>query len=310
MSRSIPWWFVGICAAVLVGCAAGGGVPNGTFDADLGGHEIRYAVHGEGPVVMVLPNSWGLEYEGLRRLLGALESNYTVVYFDPRGMGDSGPAKDDADLSMAAVREDFDALRRHLGLEQVRVIGWSNGAMNLMIHAAEYPDTLSHAILLHGTANYGDEDRERLARDHPDLILQWIAMQQELSTEGLAENERTERMKAFWLETWFPLMFADPDAAASTLDELYDGVQFSWRHAQRSNEDSATFDARPGLATIRAKCLVIAGAADTIPASRVEEVAVAIPDASFVLFEHSGHFAPIEEPERFHDVVTEFFGTE
>jgi len=62
-----------------------------------------------------------------------------MVYFDPRGMGGSGPVREDGDMGMAAVRADFDALRRHLGLDRVSAIGWSNGAMNLILLAAENP---------------------------------------------------------------------------------------------------------------------------------------------------------------------------
>ncbi len=77
---------------------------------------------------MTVPNSWGLTLEGLRNLYRPLEDHLTFVYFDPRGMGTSGPVKEDRDLGPEAVREDFDALRKHLALDKVSAIGWSNGA--------------------------------------------------------------------------------------------------------------------------------------------------------------------------------------
>jgi pimeloyl-ACP methyl ester carboxylesterase len=112
---------------------------NGSFTADVNGHSIHYEVHGKGPVLMTLPNSWGLTLQALRAMYRPLERRLTLVYFDPRGMGGSGPARTDADRGMAAVREDFDALRRHLRLEKVNAIGWSNGAMNLLLLASERP---------------------------------------------------------------------------------------------------------------------------------------------------------------------------
>jgi proline iminopeptidase len=128
------------------------GLESGSFTAELNGFKIHYEVHGQGPVLMTVPNSWGLTLEGLRALYRPLEDRLTLVYFDPRGMGRSDPVREDADMGMAAVRADFDALRQHLGLERVNAIGWSNGAMNLILLASERPDTLSSAIFLHGTA--------------------------------------------------------------------------------------------------------------------------------------------------------------
>ena len=143
---------------------------NGSFTAELNGFSIHYEVHGQGPVVMTLPNSWGLSLGGLRALYRSLEDTLTIVYFDPRGMGESAPIKEDSDMSMAAVRADFDALRRHLGLEKVNALGWSNGATNLILLASEKPDTLSTAVFLHGSASHGPEDMKGFAERYPELL--------------------------------------------------------------------------------------------------------------------------------------------
>src|SRR5688500_1808757 len=131
---------------------------NGSFTADLNGHSIHYEVRGKGPVLMTLPNSWGLTLQALRAMYRPLERRLTMVYFDPRGMGGSGPARVETDRGLAAVREDFDALRRHLGLDKVNVIGWSNGAMNLLVLASDRPETLESAIFLHGSAKFGQAE--------------------------------------------------------------------------------------------------------------------------------------------------------
>ena len=55
-------------------------------------------------------------------------------------------------------RADFEALRQHLGLSKVHAIGWSNGAMNLILLAAESPDSLASATFLHGAASFTEEE--------------------------------------------------------------------------------------------------------------------------------------------------------
>jgi proline iminopeptidase len=257
---------------------------------------------------MTVPNSWGLSLEGLRALYRPLEDRVTMVYFDPRGMGGSGAVHEDADMGMAAVREDFQALRERLGLERVAAIGWSNGAMNLILLAAERPESLSSAIFVHGAASFTAEDGARFAAAHPELAADWEALYRELRTPGVADAERSARMRAFWLERYFPATTADPSKAGPLIRRAFADAQFSWRHADFANRESPVFDARDRLGAVTARSLVIAGAHDMLPPEKVRELADGIRDARFTVFEHSGHFAPLEEPEAFRRAVLEFLG--
>ena len=281
---------------------------NGSFFASLNGFDIHYEVHGQGPVLMVLTNSWGLSTEGLRGLFEPLERRLTMVYFDPRGMGESAEIREASDMGMAAVRADFHALREHLGLGSVNAIGWSNGASNLIMLAAERPETIENAVFLHGVASFTTEDSAIYAEQYPEVIAAWTTFLQELQNPELSEDQRTEKMRAMWLGEWFPLSFADRAAAPATLDRIFGDAEFSWAHADYSQKEFPEFDARNLLPQITAHCLVITGAHDTMPVSKGEELAAGIPNAEFVLFESSGHYAPAEEPEAFEDLVFRFLG--
>ena len=284
------------------------GLENGSFTVELNGFNIHYEVHGQGPVLMALPNSWGLSLEGLRGLYRPLEENLTMVYFDPRGMGESSPIVEDSDMGMAAVRADFQALRQHLGLESVNAIGWSNGAMNLILLAAENPDTIDSAVFLHGAAYFSEEDSAAYAARYPEVFEAWGALVQDLENPELTEDQRTEKMRAMWLDEWFPISFADRASASEILDLTFGNAEFSWAHGSYSQRDQAGFDARSMLPQITARSLVIAGAHDVIPVSKGKAMAAGIPDAEFVLFESSGHYAPAEEAEAFEALVLRFLG--
>ena len=64
-------------AAVLGGCSAEApepeepavpeGLDNGSFTASLNGYQIHYEVHGQGPVLMAVTNSWGVSNRALPR---------------------------------------------------------------------------------------------------------------------------------------------------------------------------------------------------------------------------------------------------
>ncbi len=283
---------------------------NGSFMADLDGFRIHYEVHGQGPVVMAVPNSWGLDIAGLRAMLGGLEEKVTMVYFDPRGMGESDPARDSSDMTMEAVRRDFDRLRRHLGLEQVHAIGWSNGAGNLILLAAEYPETLASAIFVHGVASYTQEDAAAFSERFPELTEAFMAFMQEMSDESLTEEDRTARLKELWLTEFFPLQMADAETGRQLIQQAFGHAQFSWAHGQVANRESMGFDMRERLAAIPVRSLVIAGSYDMSPPEKVKALADGLPDSVYVLFEESGHFTPLEEPERFRSTVFEFLGVD
>jgi len=288
--------------------SAAGGLANGSFTAELNGFRIHYEVHGQGPVLMALTNSWGLSLEALRAMYRPLEEKLTLVYFDPRGMGGSGPVRDESDLGLAAVRTDFQALRAHLKLEKVNAIGWSNGAINLMWLSHEHPETLSSAIFVHGMASLGLEDMKVIQAQHPELTRSYVALMAAVSKPGLSAPEQTARQRKMWLEEYFPTLCADPVKGRALVAEVFKEAQLSWRHAAYTNKEMPTFDARGSLAAIPVRSLVIAGAHDMLPPERVKALADGLPNATFTVFERSGHFSPVEEPEGFRAAVFAFLG--
>ena len=159
---------------------------------------------------MALTNSWGLSLEALRAMYRPLEEKLTLVYFDPRGMGGSGPVREESDRGLAAVRADFQALRAHLKLEKVNAIGWSNGAINLIWLAHEHPETLSSAIFVHGVASIGPEDTKAMQAKHPELMKKYVALMAAVSKPGLSVAEQNALQRKMWLEDYFPVLCADP----------------------------------------------------------------------------------------------------
>jgi proline iminopeptidase len=305
MHRVAPLVFFTAVAAGAVH-AADAPLANGSFTADLGGRKVHYEVHGQGPVLMTLTNSWGLTGEGLRGLYRPLEEKLTLVYFDPRGMGGSGPAATDADRGMAAVREDFRALQKHLKIAKANVIGWSNGAMNLLVLASERPEDLASAIFVHGIASFGKEDMNAFVARFPDMTKRFSEFGQQMADPKLTDADRTAMQKKMWMSEYFPFLLKDRRVSGPSLQAAFATQPFSHPHTRQTDIESGDFDVRGKLGRIRLPSLVIAGAADAAPPSKVKEIADGIPGAVFRTFEQSGHFAPIEEPEAFRQAVYDF----
>jgi pimeloyl-ACP methyl ester carboxylesterase len=209
-------------------------------------------------------------------------------------------------MGLAAVRADFDALRRHLELDKVNALGWSNGAGNLIYLAAEYPETLDKAIFLHGTASFTEEDMAALAGEYPEVMQQWQDYMQMAANPEVPDEEKTAAMRELWLHRWFPVSAADRDAAPALLDQAFRNAELNWAYAAYANQETPVFDARDRLPLITARSLVIAGTHDTIPVAKAEELHAGLADSELLVFESSGHFSPLEEPDRFTAAIFDF----
>ncbi len=309
VSAALLLLLVAGCASAPPGVAepaAAAGLENGSFTATLNDHLIHYEVHGSGPVLMTVPNSWGLSLAGLRALYQPLEERLTMVYFDPRGMGGSGPVEEDTDMSLAAVRDDFDALRRHLGLGRVNAIGWSNGATNLIYLASERPEILDSIIFLHGVARVEPADFASFAQDYPEWAAASGQLQQDLAREDVDDAWRTQRFRRYSLEEAYPNLFADAAVGHEVLPRAWAEAQFSFRHGAYAQQELPLFDLTDKLGAITARTLVVAGAHDLLPAERAKEMSAGIAGAEFVVLENSGHFSPLEEKEAFVTAVVDY----
>ena len=94
------------------------------------------------------------------------------------------------------------------------------------------------------------------------------------------------------------------DASMEAVAPMFDGTTFRAQAMVRGFEVLASWSSVDRLASITVPTLVLAGRHDVFtshPQSR--RIASRIADAELVVFEHSGHFPWIEEPERFDSVV-------
>lgn len=97
---------------------------------------------------------------------------------------------------------------------------------------------------------------------------------------------------------------AHPDTIAARTEVL---LQARPEHFATACRALADLDLRPVLGKIRNRTLVVVGALDaTTPPALARELAAGIPDARLVEIADCAHCPPIERPEAFARVVTEF----
>lgn len=314
-----------VCLVVLWGCGTGenpaetsggngesqmatgtDGLENGEWTGSVGGRQVHYVVAGEGPPCIVLTNSWGLNYKPLRAMFKPLEELFTMVYFDARGMGESGAIAEDSDMSMAAVREDALALLDHLGVEKTYVLGWSNGASNTYLFAGENDDRIIGSIAVHGLEKVTVEDIQYMNKKNEGMMDAYTAYMEQINNPDVSPEEKKELHHRLYME-WFPTMLADKEANLEAVNQVFAEADFSYEHALYSYvNDQQKLDATESLEKVTKPMLIIAGAHDSAPVESYQRAADVVEGSTFVVFENSGHFSPIEEPEKFMETVKSF----
>ena len=300
------WLVVLLWGAVAIEAAGSAPMAVGEHEAVLNGVRLHYTVSGSGPVLLAHSGGPGMDARTWDDLAG-IDGFATVVVLHPRGSGLSGDAPNGS-YALADYAADIEALRQHLGVDQIALLGWSHGGMVAMQYAAAYPEAVSRLILYSTSAYLGEflEDIEAAVqryRDQPWFDDAYAALQDEWAgnySSGAEMSELLLRELRFYFYQY-------DDRAAAYLDSIrpYD-VRIASLQAFNANE-APSFDLRPLLSNITAPTLVLAGRSDFITTvGMAEEIVRHTPHARLVVFERSGHFAVVEEPQRFHDVIENF----
>jgi len=270
------------------------------FDVDGAGLVPDGARMRERPVAFIIHGGPGGDHSSFKPILAPLTERMQLVYFDHRGQGRSAHG-DAARYTLDENVEDMEALRRHLGLGSIVSIGTSYGGMVGMAHAARYPESVSHLILV-VTASHGG----------------FIARAREI-VESRGTPEQRRACEPLWAGTFKdvaelrhyysamgPLYSRRHDAAVAAL-----GGQRTIYNVEPLNRAFGDvlrhFDLRPELPRITAPTLVVAGRHDWIcPPEFSEEIARLIPRAELRIFEESSHSIRSDEPQAFIDAIKGF----
>jgi proline iminopeptidase len=279
-------------------------LPRGSHTLIVAGIPQHVLVAGTGPCCIVHSGGPGIDSGYLRMPL--LEAHLTMVYLDPIGTGASGTLPTHPmGYSVDRFADQLLALIDAMEIRRPTLLGHSHGAFVVLEAALRRPDAVAGLLLYAGAASTGGgfmaaaaariDDFVRRHRDTPD------AESVRAAWNGLAAI-RSDAAYTAALQGLLPAYFSDPVRSAETLTEL--------RRALRATflvGDSAPFDVRDRLGTLTTPTLVMAGRDDFILGPEYADVLTEhVPHAREVLFEHSGHFAHLEQPEAFAKAVLDF----
>lgn len=155
---------------------------------------------GSGPQVVVLHGGPGAHHDYLLPQYDLLARGRELVYYDQRGGGRS-PAARETPLGWREHVADLAALREHLGLERLTLLGYSWGGLLAVLYYLEHPETVERLALV-SPASVTVQRRRRFeaefARRMADPAIQ--GAREELRASGLRERDaEAYRRRAFEL---------------------------------------------------------------------------------------------------------------
>ena len=278
----------------------------GEYDAVLNDIRLHYTIRGSGPALIAISGGPGMDARGWDDF-AHIDDFVTIIQLHPRGSGLSDPASNDAYL-LPDYAADVEALRAYLGLPKPIVMGWSHGGMVAQQFAFTYSDSLSKLILFDTSAHFGEflgdiEAAVKEFKDQPWFADSFAALQDEWA----GNYQSDEDMASLWArETKFYFSHFGPREEAYHARTKDLPVRIAPLKTFNDRE-APSMDLRPQLQNIKAPTLVIVGRHDFITnVAMAEEMVKHIPDARLEIFEDSGHFAVIEEPEKFHQTIKHF----
>ncbi len=275
--------------------------------------EIYFDVEGSGlvpdggrmvekPPAFVIHGGPGGDHSGFKPGFGPLADRLQLVYFDHRGQGRSAKG-DVGKYTLDENVEDMEALRRHLGLGPIVSIGTSYGGMVAMAHAARFPASVSHLILVVTAAHAGFNARAR------EIVTERGTNEQRKACRQLwaGELDTVEKLRRYY-EVMGPLYSRrfDPAAAKLSRDRGILAPE-ALNRAFAPGGFLRSFDLRPELGRIAAPTLILAGRHDWICAPEFsEEIHRLIPGSDLRIFEESSHSIRGDEPQKLIDAIAGF----
>lgn len=265
------------------------------------GADLHLTARGRGPVCLILTAIGTEPYE--RQTPPALSDRLRLVYLELRGSGRSSGEPSDLDFDRLAA--DLAAVRDALGVERVVVLGHSILGVLALEAGRRRADVVSHVVTA-GTPPRGD--------------MAWVAAEAErfFAAEASAERKRIleENLarlpagaspgQAMLAETPKRFFDARVDAAPLYAGAVVRPAFFAHLLGALTHE----WDVSVEPASLRVPIFLAHGRHDYVVPYRLwDGIPERLPDATFRLFDESGHQPFCEEPEAFATAVAEWLAS-
>jgi len=299
-----------LLASIAAGtCAAASSPPQQGF-VQVPGGPVWYRIFGSGTKTPLLilhggPGGTSCSFEPLGTLVSA---ERPVIVYDQLGSGRSGRPLDDSLWTVERSRKELAAVRKALGLTKVHLMGtsWGSGLATDYV-LTERPAGVE-SLILSGPflstriwINDADVLRKQLPQEVQDTLTRNEAANTVHSKEYL---EATEVFYSHFLYHGRKPQAPPSCAEAPSNNQIY---ELMWGPTEfHATGRLLNFDVTGGLSRLTMPVILIAGRYDEARPQTVEKFHSMIPRSRVAIMENSGHMAPLEEYERYAQVLETF----
>jgi proline iminopeptidase len=259
---------------------------------------IAYHVVGDAPgTPIVLINGgpgYDHQYLHLSPAWERLGAHRRVVFFDQPGTGHSYDVGSGDTVSVQDLLDAISAIQSALGADSLALLGHSWGGYVAMAFAVRHPER-TEGIILVGTAAPNWTDTEfNFGPLFPDSLARGAS--EPSDPDGARKDLRRHLAMSFY-----------SPATRQIVLNGFAGLPRNARQAELLVADASANDLWTPIGTLRMPVLVGTGRFDANVAPRTSwRVHEAIPMSKFVVWERSGHYPMIEEPDAFVEVILRF----
>jgi proline iminopeptidase len=126
-----------------------------------GGDSIYYKVSGEGSPLLIIHGGPVLDHQYLADHLKGLSQDHQLIYYDQRACGRSSVDISPNQMTFDFMLKDIEAIRQHLELDQLSILGHSWGGLMAMKYAIAHEEQVDRLILSNSmapTATWWDQE--------------------------------------------------------------------------------------------------------------------------------------------------------
>jgi len=261
--------------------------------------KLAYTIEGEGKAALVVGSS--IYYP--RTFSKQLRNQLRFIFLDHRGFAPSPGKLDTTSYSLEKILQDMEMARQQLNLGKIIVIGHSGHSFMALEYAKQYPENVSHVVMIGSAPNFGHKNTQLIQtawEESVDPLRKKIMKENVLS---LPDNEiaQLEGDQVF-IQSYIrngPRLWYDPNFDATP---LFEGVEinmdmfnYMWGKVFRDIDITINLD------RLKAPVFIALGRYDNIvaPPFTWDPLRSKFQDLTIRIFEKSGHTPQMEQPESF-----------
>lgn len=284
------------------------------FLTGAAGGRLHYRVLGAGAdTVVALHGGPGAGMNSILPDVRPLAERFTVILYDQRGGGRSVLPEDTTLLRAEYFVQDLEAVRRHFGLDRMKLFTHSFGSILAARYAREHPNRVDRMVFHKATGPELSGALEVMrARSSEGPADDSLAARQTELLRSLLQGEAEDpvatcrRYEAIGRE--LAAARGDPVThRGSTCDAPDEAVRYYYRYtAQWAPRTFGEWNFTTGLEAVEAPLLVVYGARDSLGIPLQRAWASAVPDGRLLLVPEAGQSAWTDRPAYVFPAVTTF----